>query len=186
MKNIKITSWEDQIICGSLLGSGYIPRVYPLYLSMSACKNQEWVQYKGLQLQLLQATTPFTESKQTIKWRSISGDFWQSYIDEFYLDNKKYIKMDTLDRLRAVALAIWFGDKGFWYSKKRVGLRTTAFGESNEVIAQYFNEVNMTCDIKVDSYGGKRIVFDQEGTKIFLATVVHRLPNFMCEKLICC
>ncbi len=183
MENIKITSWQDQIICGSLLGNGYISKTKIPYMGISANKNHNWVIYKGSQLSNLSGASSFYSTNDTTKWRSVGNIFWQEYRSKFYQGDCKYVSMETLDSLRAIGLAIWFGDKGYWYSGRKLGLRTTAFGESNKIIAQYFNEVGMPCEVKADTYSAQRILFDQKGTEVFLATVIHRLPEFMHIKL---
>ncbi len=176
---MNITSWQHQIICGTLLGSGYISRTFPIYLGISESHNHKWLLFKGLELKNLQAKTPISRSGNVLKWRAHSDDIWSEYKSKFYIDNEKIVDMDIMNGLRDIALAVWFGDKGFWYSTRRVGLRTTAFGESNKVFYQFFNEVGMSCDMKKDSHGAFRIVFDRSGTKDFLQTIAHRLPDFM-------
>jgi hypothetical protein len=176
---MKITPWQDQIISGSLLGSGYISCTKPNYLGMSETRNHDWVHYKGEELATIQAKTSFSQCGNVVKWRSVSGDIWDDYYDRFYFGGQKRVSMEVLDTLRDIALAVWFGDKGFWYSNRRIGLRTTAFGENNEVLLVYFNEVGLECDLKMDSHGAKRIVFTRDGTISFLGTIAHRLPDFM-------
>jgi hypothetical protein len=180
---MKITPWQNQIICGTLLGSGYISRTKPTYLGISESHNHEWLVYKGQELQSLEARTPISESGKVVKWRSKSNEIWLSYGEKFYKEGKKTVDMELLNGLRDIALAIWYGDKGFWYSNRRMGLRTTAFGDSNLTLWKYFNEVGMPCDRKVDSHGATRIVFTREGTHRFLTTVAHRLPDFMHHRL---
>jgi hypothetical protein len=178
------TSWQDQIICGTLLGSGYISKTNPTYLGISETHCRDWLLYKGMELQSLEARTPLSESGKVLKWRSKSGDLWNIYKDIFYKDGKKHVEMDTLDRLRGIAFAVWFGDKGFWYSSRRIGLRSTAFGDCNKIFSDFFNEVGMSCSTKTDSHGAVRIIFDRKGTIEFLSTIAHRLPDFMHHRLI--
>ncbi len=159
------------------MGSGYISHALPAYLGMSECHDHKWLLYKAEELQPIEAKTPFFRSPKVIKWRSESGPIWEPYRDMFYRDNKKSVTMETLDLFRAIGLAIWYGDKGFWYSNCRAGLRTTAFGDSNHTIAQYFNEIGFACEIKQDSHNAQRIVFTREGTIKFLTTIIQRLPQ---------
>lgn len=180
---INLTSWQHQVVCGALLGSGYISRTNPTYMGMSETRSKQWLLYKSLELSSVGAMTPISDSGNVFKWRSQSGEIWNDYGKCFYRNGSKYIEMQILDQLKDIALAIWFGDKGFWYSNRRVGLRTTAFRSNNDIIWQYFNEVGMSCERKRDSHGAVRIVFDKEGTLEFLSAIGHRLPEFMHSKL---
>ncbi len=179
-----ISSWQDQIIKGSLLGNGYIPKKIPRkYLGITETKDFNWLKYKGLELESLQALTPISIIGKHGKWRSTSGEIWLKYQEMFYYEDRKYVTMETMDSLRDIALAVWFGDKGFWYSHYLIGLRTPAFKEYNQVFWKYFNEIGLSCNIKTDSFGVTRIIFDRIGTNKFLATIAHRLPDFMHYKL---
>lgn len=184
MGTVKVNSWQNQVICGSLLGAGYVSRTRPPYMGMSEGRVHDWLRYKGAELEEVGARTPLCASGKVLKWRSASGEVWGHYARMFYGGGGKRVGMETLNSLRDVALAVWFGDKGFWYSKRMVGLRTTAFGAgSNRTIGRYFNEVGMPCELKEDSNGATRVVFTREGTGRFLATVAHRLPPFMYGRL---
>jgi hypothetical protein len=180
---MEITNRQNQIIYGTLLGNGYISRSSPIYLGISESHDHNWLFYKGMELESLEARTPTSPCGKVLKWRSKSDSAWNLYSAKFYNDNRKKVDMDVLDQLRDIALAVWFGDKGFWYSNRRIGLRTTAFQENNHVIWSYFNEVGMPCDMKIDSHGATRIVFDREGTMRFLGTIAHCLPDFMLYRL---
>jgi hypothetical protein len=63
-------------------------------------------------------------------------------------------------------------------------LRTTVFGEKNEIIQQYFREVDMPCNIHQDKRGTIRIAFDEEGTETFLKTIARAVEPFMKHYLI--
>jgi len=85
--------------------------------------------------------------------------------------------MDMLDTLQDIGWAIWFGDKGFYASSRRVGLRTTAYGiEGNKTICQYFNELDVPCEMRKD-LNTARIVFSKEGTNNFLKIIAIRLDE---------
>ena len=83
--------------------------------------------------------------------------------------------MDIMDQLRDIGLAIWFGDKGFWYSNRRVGLRSKQY---TPIALEYFNGVGMPCEEREG-----RPVFTRSGTERFLGTIAHRLPTCMTYRL---
>jgi hypothetical protein len=187
-----ITSWHSQLILGSLLGSGYLVRVKKkegseptYYMGISESHDPDWFAYKAGELSLVAAKTPVVESRGVLKWRSRSGSHWQEYVDQFYKkdDWGKYVTMETLDKMKDTALAVWFCDKGFWYTSRRVGLRTSAFGDANQVIHDYFNEVGLECELRKDSNGACRVIFTRHGTDRFLSTIAQRLPFFMRYRL---
>lgn len=186
-----ITSWHNQVILGSLLGSGYLVRgiiregVEPrYYMGISESHDINWFNYKAGELSGLAAKTPIVESRGVMKWRSKSGGMLAPYVSQFYKqDWTKFVDMSTLDVLKDTALSVWFCDKGFWYTNRRVGLRTSAFRGSNAVIHSYFNEVGIACDLRKDTNGAQRIIFTQFGTERLIATLAHRLPDFMHYRL---
>lgn len=180
---MQITNWQMQIIAGGLMGSGYISNSKMPYMSMSESRNHEWLRYKSQEMESIGAETPLCLCDGVLKWRSRSGDMWNNYREMLYGDAGKKVEMATLDGLRDIALAVWFGDKGFWYSRYLVGLRTSKFGEYNRIIVDYFREVGMPCDVKIGAKGTRRIVFSRQGTQKFLSTIAHRLPDFMHHRL---
>jgi hypothetical protein len=188
---MEITSWQRQIIYGTMLGSGYLVRsrrkegaTPTYYMGISESRDPQWLLYKGAELQVVAARKPLVESRGVLKWRSVTSEDWQEIKKRFYDDDwNKTVDMETLDTLRDIGLATWFGDKGFWYTSRRIGLRTSHFGLANDVIASYFNEVEMTCEVKADSNGACRVVFDRKGTIKFLSTIGHRLPPCLQHRL---
>jgi hypothetical protein len=52
------------------------------------------------------------------------------------------------------------------------------------VIASYFNEVGMPCEVKADSNKASRIIFDRKGTLNFLSTIGHRVPMCLRHRLV--
>lgn len=86
--------------------------------------------------------------------------------------------MRTMNRLRDIALAIWYGDCGFKYSNKRIGIHCGRKPGRIPIFCRFFNEVSMPCRIRGDD-----LIFDVEGTRSFLRVVGHRLPEFMLRRL---
>ncbi len=187
-KNIcfQFSDWEKQIIHGTLLGNGYLTltkkSVNP-YLTISENRNQQWLLYKGAELESFSAKKPLIETKSVWKWRASCNPGWNDFYNLHYKE-KKIIKMTVLDRLKDIGLAIWFGDKGYWYNKEQVGLRTSSYSEvDNNTIKCYFNEVGMECSIVDIALNRKNIIFSASGTSSFLKIIAHQLPAFLQYKL---
>lgn len=180
MDNIIQEPWRRQIILGTLLGSSYLQRLPSgsWYLGMTESKDSKWVAYKALELGGVAARKAWSEDEGRIKWRSQGSQLWSGYYEKFYDHGGNRVEMRTLDEMRDIGLAIWFGDRGFWYSSRRIGLRCSKFERSIGIISDYFQEVGIPCSII-----RKSIVFTREGTGSFLRTIAHRLPEFMHYRL---
>lgn len=105
--------------------------------------------------------------------------------DILYDGNKRQISMNVLDSLRDVALAIWFLDGGSktGRDRKNAYLNTTRFGEAGtEIVLDYFNSLDMTCNINRDADRFK-VLFTVDGTLTLLKIIAHRFPTFMYDRL---
>lgn len=178
----KLTDWQWQIVSATLLGNGYLiapKKAANFYLSISENKDENWLLYKSQELAGLAANNPFDETDSVWKWRSKSTPLLLDFHERHYQENKKIVSEKTLHRMRDIGLAVWFGDKGYWYSKKRIGLRTSYYGvPGNELIKTYFNEENMPCNITEVAPKRLHIVFSEAGTFEFLKIIGHRMHQF--------
>ena len=182
-----LSNWQSQIVHGTLLGNGYLTRTKyskNYYLTISENIQQQWLLYKGAELENFSARKPLIETESVWKWRSASNSVWNEYRELHYLDRKKIIDISVLNLLQDIGLAIWFGDKGYWHKNGNIALRTSTYTmDENKEICQYFNEVDMSCNVVNISKNRPNIVFDKDGTLNYLKTIAHRLPVFMQHKL---
>lgn len=173
---------QIQLIKGTLLGKSYLskPKLGVNYfLTMPDIENPQWLNFKVAMLQEHSRNIPFYLERGKRKWRSTTDEMWTELYDSFY----KKITMDSLNSLRPLSLAVWFLDKGFFATKKKVCLRTTSFGmRGNRIIARFFNEVDMPCKIKKERDTGK-IMFTEKGTYNFLKCIASHIPPFMVYRL---
>lgn len=171
-----ISDWQRQIIIGSMLGNGYFCQTGSnFFFGFSETRDSNWLVYKSQELENLSAKTPICRNGKSWRWRSQTHETWNEYRLMIQHRNRKMpvVREWLLDQLRDIGLAIWFGDRGFWYTNKRIGLRTTKFSiQSNELIERYFRRIGIGCEFRKTGKSG-RIIFDQHGTKKFLATVAH-------------
>lgn len=158
-----------QIIYGSLLGAGYIckGKKNDFFSIRHSQKHDLWLKAKASELTEFACPTPFNKYHNTLTWRSTSHPFFTELKKEFYDEDGKKITMEWMDRLRDLAIVVWFGDSGCMTGRgnKNACLRTQSFGlEGNQIIERYFNEVNIPCSIN-KSRKSYVIVFSIEGTR---------------------
>lgn len=184
--NPEISDWHKQVIVGTVLGGSSLvkPKMgRNCYLFMRSA-NKDWLNYKARELMYLSSQRPFTQEGNTLRWHSNCYPVFTEYYSNFYIDNKKVVKMEMLDNLRDIGLSIWYGDCGK-LKKNRVFLNTNKFGESGtETIMQYFNEAGIgeTKIVKERKY--IRLGFSEAASEQFLLVVAEKLPEFMRKKLL--
>lgn len=184
--NPEISDWQKQIINGTILGGSSLVKPKKgrnCYLFMRSA-NKDWLNYKAEELSSLSSQRPFTQEGNTLRWHSNCYPIFTEYHNRFYENNKKLVKMDILDSLRDIGLAIWYGDCGK-LKKGKVILNTNKFGENGtQIISNYFREAgigetNLTKERKYI-----RLTFSEEATNKFLLILASRLPDFMHSKLL--
>lgn len=180
-------TYESQVLVGTILGGSSLvkpPKGKNYYLSMRS-KNAIWLKYK---MQLMPSYFPVqTVHKYGITHRCNSRccpELSELY-KVMYKDGDRAISMPILDSLKDIALAIWFLDGGSrtGRDKKNAYINTTKFGTAGtDTICQYFNEVDLDCNINHDG-DRLKILFTVAGTRKFLRVVAHHFPKFMEDRL---
>jgi hypothetical protein len=178
LKHIDITRRQEQIIRGTILGGSSI--IQPkkgrnCYLSMR-CKCAQWLEYKARELQVLSSCAPFTEEK-TYRWHSMCYPIFKNFRDEFYEDNKRTLKLSSLDSLHDIGLAIWFKDCGKVKNNKVI-INTHIWGKNGtEIMEEYFDLIGYKPKI---FYERKciRIRLDVPSSASFLCLVTPHIPTF--------
>lgn len=184
--NPQVNDWQRQIIIGTILGGSSIVKPKGgrnCYLFMRSA-NRNWLNYKAKELFSLGSQRPFTQEGNTIRWHSNCYPIFTEYHNLFYINDKKSVKMEVLDILRDIGLAIWYGDAGK-LEKDKVVLNTNKFGEEgNEIIANYFEQAQIGKTIPTKERKYCRLVFTKEATHNFLVLVADRLPDFLHSQLL--
>lgn len=184
--NPELSDWQKQIIIGTILGGSSLVKPKKgrnCYLFMRSV-NKQWLNYKSAELKQLASERPFTYEYNTARWHSNCYPIFTDYYNNFYHDGRKLVKMDILDTLRDIGLAIWYGDCGKFKNGKVV-LNTNKFGEEGtQVISNYFREAgigetNLTKERKYI-----RLIFSAGATEKFLLVLANRLPDFMHPELL--
>lgn len=181
-----VSDWQRQIILGTVLGGSSIVR--PVggknsYLSMRG-KDAYWLEYKNHELKDLASPNPFLIEKDNkyFRWHSLCYPVFNDYHALFYEGRKKTVRIDVLNELRDIGLAVWFLDGGR-YERRHVLLNTTTFGEEGtETVCQYFNEISLPAVVKKKGNSFK-VQLEPNASLKFLKTVAHRVPEFMLHHL---
>ena len=180
-------TFEHQVLIGTILGGSSLikpPRGKNYYLSMRN-KNETWLRYKMAEMPTYFKNPTLNFYSGTYRCNSSCNESLTNLRDYLYEGNKRTIKMDVLDSLKDIALAIWFLDGGSktGRDRKNAYINTTKFGEAGtKIVLQYFNEIGMSCNINRDTNRFK-ILFTVDGTTTFLKTIAHRFPVFMYDRL---
>jgi hypothetical protein len=174
---------QRQIVLCTLLGKAFITKPVTAknrFLTIPESEDENWLRYKAFLIDKRKTTT--IKDGKRLLWRSSCDPMWDEIYHEFYSKSGKTIKMEILDGLYDEGLSIWFLDKGC-FKQGKACLRTTCFGyEGNLIIERYFNEVGMPCSIQKERKTG-RILFTEGGTKAFIGTIKHMVPQWMLYRL---
>lgn len=179
---------QKQVILGTLLGNGYICNgTKNCYLCMRhSIKHLSWLQSKAQELEFYGSATPWYISGTTCTWRSVSHVAFTELRRFCYPNGQKEVCMEWLDQLRDIAIGVWYGDSGSLIGRKAKNacLRTQSFGkEGNDIIARYFNEVGIPCNLN-KSRGSYIVVFTVPGTEILIKMIAPCLPKNRYSKLL--
>lgn len=180
-------TFESQILIGTVLGGSSLtkpPKGQNYYLSMRS-QNKDWLTYKMLEMKKFFPKIKLYKYNKTYRCNSCCHKIITDLYDFLYDNNQRKIKMEILDILMDIGIAIWFLDSGgkTGRNKKNAYINTTKFNkEGSKIILKYFQEIGMPCNINHD---GKRlkILFSVKGTETLLKTIAHRFPNFMINKI---
>ena len=177
-KSPPITDYQRQIISGTILGGSSIVKPKTSrnhYLSMRS-RDSKWIDYKSQNLENLSAQNSFYfEENGTIRWHSASYPIFNDFYAKFYEKGKRKTRMEVLDELRDIALAIWFLDSGK-IKNKQLTMYTSCHGEKGtKTINKYFNEVGFPSDI----LDVGKIRLTEFATMEFIKTVDIYIPEFM-------
>ena len=178
-----------QIVLGTLLGNGYIckGRKNSYFCMRHSVDHLPWLQSKAAELEVYGSKTPWYQYNTTCTWRSACSPLFNELREMCYPGGEKTVSMEWLNALRALAIAVWYGDSGCLTGrgKKNACLRTQSFGyEGNKVIEQYFNEVGMPCHMN-KSRKSWVTVFTVAGTETLMSKIVAPyLPKNRYFKLI--
>lgn len=175
--------FQHQILIGTILGGSSLvkpPKGKNYYLSMRS-NNKEWLEYKMQQMPDFFKSSSVHKYGSTYRCNSSCTSDLTNIKNILYSGPDRKITMEILDSLRDIAIAIWFLDGGgkTGRNKKNAYLNTTKFGpKGSKTINQYFNEIDIKCNINHD---GKRlkVLFSVDSTISLFKIIAHHFPQFM-------
>lgn len=178
---------QDQVLIGTILGGSSLlkaPKGVNYYLSMRS-QDEDWLKYKMVEMPDLFATPKLSWCNNTYRCNSLCCEKLTKMHEEMYDGNQRKITMDILDGLRDVGIAIWYLESGSktGRDRKNAYINTTKFGEKGtRIIHQYFNEVDLNCNINHDG-NRLKVLFTVDGTVNLLKVISHKFPEFMMHRI---
>jgi hypothetical protein len=177
MINPKVTNQQRFLIIGTILGGSSIIKPKKgknCYLSMRE-KDISWLRFKSEQLVDLASQSPMTIEK-TNRWHSVCYPIFNEFRGMFYEDDRRSLKIDTLNLLHDSSIAIWFGDAGKCKGD-RVLLNTNIWGkEGTNLIVEYFKSLEWDASVALERKNF-RVKLGEESSKEFLSMVSSYLPK---------
>lgn len=177
MINPKITQAQKFLIIGTILGGSSIIKPQKgknCYLSMRD-KDIKWLNFKADQLKELSSQSPITIEK-TNRWHSVCYPIFNEYRDIFYEKSKRKLKIESLNLLHDLSIAIWFGDSGKCRSNRAYFNTNIWRKEGTNKIVEYFKSIEWDCEIFKER-NNFRVRLSEESTKEMLNMCSSYLPK---------
>jgi intein/homing endonuclease len=184
-----LTEEECQIILGSLLGDGSaeIEPFRARYRTNHSLKQKEYVDW------LITKLNRLVRGKPRISKSGGWGDYTYSFntlghseilniANELYIDNKKTITRNYLNKLNSLGLAVWFMDDG---SESGMFSTHSFSEEENQIIVDYLKEV-WNIDTKIYKDDPKNLYFiciKNSSLKILKDIIKDHIPECMKYKI---
>lgn len=181
-KLIIITSRQEEIIRGSLLGDAWIEKGGAVGMAHGK-KQFEYIEWLSAQLRPYFGDVVFNKTCKRI--RSCSHEFGKNLYKEYYPDKTKRVNLGILNKLTDLSIAVWFMDDGqVLPSGAQSRLATCSFTEKeNTIIVNYFYE-RWGISGSVRTYGGYRyIYFNKENTNKLVSLIRQHIPLCMRYKI---
>jgi hypothetical protein len=171
-----ISNRQKNILTGTILGGSSLVKANGsrnCYLSMRN-KELRWLEFKAQEIESLASGTPFTKDT-TNRWHSMCYPIFNQLRQQFYEENKRKLKMESMDMLNDVAYAVWFGDAGT-YENNQIVLNTHVWGEEgSNLVVQYFNEIDFSSEVTRER-GSYRVKLNSESSLAFFRLAEPHLP----------
>lgn len=150
-ENFIITKEIEQILLGSLLGDGFVginKRAKNAYYREAHClKQKEYLLWKNKFLNFkITENKIFIKERKKWKYNITIGSKHFTYLTKlrklFYLNGKKSVTREILDRLEPLGIAVWYMDDGSYnYRDDIIVLCTDCFSlDEHNIIANWFKE----------------------------------------------
>lgn len=166
---------QSQVILGTLFGNSVLEESENGVCLIMKSRDKKWLDLKADCLFEFESSR--WQSNGNYYWKSEPNDIFSKFFTLIYNHGNKSARMDCLDSFRDIGIMVWYGDTGCLVGrdKKNACVRTQAFGDTNEIIKQFFNEVNAPCNIN-QVRNKPVIVFTRDGTRMLTRIIGHLLP----------
>jgi LAGLIDADG DNA endonuclease family protein len=178
---------QDQVLIGTVLGGSSLvkpPKGLNYYLAMRS-QEEIWLKYKMAEMPGYFKSISVAKCGNGYRCYSACDSALTKIHAEMYDGSKRKANMEVLNKLMDIGIAVWYLDNGgkTGRQKKNAYLNTTKFGdEGSEIVCQYFNEVDMPCNVNKNGTR-RRVVFTVEGTKNLFDTITSCFPDCMYHRL---
>ena len=112
-RNLKLTERQVEIVCGSLLGDGYLvktTRGHAFRVNHSVAQKS-YVDWKYRELEMLVNSSP-RSSNNCYYFRTVTHDHFSEMRDQFYNGKNKILPENFEKMLSPLVLAVWIMDDG--------------------------------------------------------------------------
>ena len=182
-----VYNFQSQVLLGTVLGGSSLvkpPKGTNYYLSMRS-QNEKWLYYKMAEMNDYYSDFKLHKYGRTFRCNSCCSPIITELHNQLYEKNKRKIKMPLLDVLTDTGIAVWFLDSGgkTGRGKRNAYINTTKFGKNGtDIIMQYFNELEINCNINHDG-NRLKVLFTVKGTETLFKVIAHRFPTFMYHRI---
>lgn len=191
---LDLSSDEEQVIIGSILGNGWIDctnkerNYYRLCFSHSI-KQELYCQYKFKLLSRIgkepkinikkDKREGFSPLSEYVIFKSKQHPIFKEYRDRWYKPNKILCKED-FDKIEGLGLAVWYMDDG-WNRKYGASISTQSF--SKEDIEYMIHKIKEKFDIKCTVTSARILNISSESKDKFFSLIKKYIPNSMAYKI---
>jgi len=193
-----LTSEQIEFLRGAILGTGhlYIQKngTNAEFRTESGLKERKYTEYKfDLLKSFINKQEPLVYTRPTgessIKFATIAHPVFTKLYSELYLNDKKIINEDILDKMTPFSWAIFFSDSGIYYGNESNGGKTCKINiskftteEQNFIINYVNNNLGFSCHKSSSGYGNYTLSFYAEGRNKFIEFIFPFIPSCMKEK----
>ena len=179
-----VTSHQEEILIGSLLGDAYITARGQIQFEQSI-HQKEYLFWKHQELSSISyknisKVTRFDKryKKENISYRFWTRQYFISWREKFYLKNKKIIPKDI--QLTPLSLAIWYMDDGCFSNNKCI-IATDGFSKDDICFLQnlLLEKFNIKSSVKNES----KIMVKKESLNTFFSIIRPHIILFMRYKI---
>lgn len=188
----------EQVLVGSLLGDGCLRlqkgAINAFYREQHSLKEKEYLVWKNQYLSYFNTRISegasfdnrTNKSYPYILLWSKSSPLLTDLYNRIYINGRKKLTIDLLNKLGPLGLAIWYCDDGHYqYGNNRCGLATQSFDlEEHNLIRQWFkNKWDIEITIEKRKSGNYSIRFNRDEADKFLSMIKKHVPQQMVYKL---